>query len=197
MPLPRHRSGASRLSSTRNFTGAVDGATLSYAANGSWKGWTAGGQGGASYKLDLGSGLSLRPMAKFDYFRLSENGFTESGSEAIYLEVEKRTSSLLTGTGSMTASWSAGEATRDFRPFTLELEGGYRSRLAGKLGDTVANFEDGDQFRLTADTMKSGWTAEARVLAGGMDYTWQLAGGAEQIQGTVDYSVRGSLSIAF
>jgi len=189
--------GRVSLSSTRTFTGEVDTATLSYSATGSWKGWTAGAQGGASYKLDLGSGLSLRPMAKFDYYRLSENGFTESGSEAIYLEVAKRTSSLLTGTGSMTASWSAGEVTRDARPLTLELEGGYRSRLAGKLGDTVANFEDGDQFRLTPDSMKSGWTAEARVLAGGMDYTWQLAGGAEQIQGTVDYSVRGSLSIAF
>ncbi|HQS96292.1 autotransporter domain-containing protein [Novosphingobium sp. 17-62-19] len=189
--------GRVSLSSTRNFTGAVNGAALSYAANGSWKGWTAGGQGGASYKLDLGSGLSLRPMAKFDYFRLSENGYTESGSDAIYLEVAKRTSSVLTGTGSMTASWSAGDITPDARPLTVELEGGYRSRLAGKLGDTVANFEDGDQFRLTPDAMQSGWTAEARVLLGGMDYTWQLAGGAEQIQGTVDYSVRGSLSIAF
>ena len=103
----------------------------------------------------------------------------------------------MTGTGSLTASWSAGEQTRDNRPFTVELEGGYRSRLAGKLGDTVANFEDGDSFRLTPDALKSGWTSEARILAGGMDYTWQLAGGAEKVQGTVDYSVRGSLSIAF
>lgn len=189
--------GRVSLSSSRTFTGAVDSATLSYAANGSWKGWTAGGQGGASYKLDLGGNLSLRPMAKFDYFRLSENGYGESGSDAMVLAVAKRTSSLATGTGSMTAAWSAGEVTRDERPLTLELEGGYRQRLAGKLGDTVASFEDGSQFRLTPDAMKSGWTAEARVLAGGMDYTWQLAGGAEQVQGTVDYSVRGSLSIAF
>lgn len=189
--------GRVSLNSSRTFTGEVDTATLSYSATGSWKGWSAGAQGGVSWKADLGGGLALKPMAKFDYYRLSENGYTESGSDAIYLEVAKRTSSLLSGTGSVTASWSAGEATREFRPFTVELEGGYRSRLAGKLGDTVANFEDGDQFRLTADSMKSGWTAEARVLAGGMDYTWQLAGGAEQVQGNVDFSVRGSLSIAF
>ncbi|HQS68401.1 MAG TPA: autotransporter outer membrane beta-barrel domain-containing protein [Novosphingobium sp.] len=189
--------GRVSLSSARTFTGAVNGTALAYSANGSWKGWTVGGQGGASYKIDLGGNLSLRPMAKFDYFRLSENGYTESGSDAMVLAVAKRTSSLATGTGSMTASWSAGEVTRDERPLTLELEGGYRQRLAGKLGDTVANFEDGSQFRLTPDAMKSGWTAEARVLAGGMDYTWQLAGGAEQVQGVVDYSVRGSLSIAF
>ncbi|MFY7837505.1 MAG: autotransporter domain-containing protein [Novosphingobium sp.] len=189
--------GRVSLSSSRTFTGSVDAATLSYSTTGNWSGWSAGAQGGASYKLDLGGGLAVKPMARFDYYRLAEKGYTESGSDAIYLDVAKRTSSVLTGTGSMTASWSAGEATRDFRPFTVEVEGGYRSRLAGKLGDTVANFEDGDQFRLVADKMKSGWTAEARVLAGGMDYTWQLAGGAEQVQGSVDYSLRGSLSIAF
>ncbi|MGV3510482.1 MAG: hypothetical protein ACO1OX_00625 [Novosphingobium sp.] len=131
------------------------------------------------------------------YYRLSEKGYTESGSEQIALSVAKRTSDLLTGTGSLTASWSAGEVNRDERPLTLEVEGGYRARLAGKLGDTVANFEDGDQFRLVADRMKSGWTSEARLLLGGMDYTWQLAGGAEQIQGGVDYSIRASLSVAF
>jgi hypothetical protein len=189
--------GRVSLNSTRQFTGALNSATLSYTATGNWKGWTVGGQGGVSYKAKLGGGLSLKPMAKFDYYRLSEKGFTESGDEEIALTVAKRTSDLLTGTGSLTAAWSAGEVSRDERPLTLELEGGYRSRLAGKLGDTVANFTDGDQFRLTADRMKSGWTAEARVLAGGMDYTWQLAGGAEQIQGGVDYSIRAGLSVAF
>lgn len=190
-------AGRVSLNSSRTFTGEVDAATLSYSTTGSWKGWYVGAQGGASYKLDLGNGLALKPMARFDYYRLDENGYTESGSDAIYLEVAKRKSNLLTGTASVTASWAAGEATRDFRPFTVELEGGHRSRLAGKLGDTLVNFEDGNQFALTPDSMKSGWTAEARVLAGGMDYTWQLAGGAEQVQGSVDYSVRGSLSIAF
>lgn len=190
-------AGRVSLTSARTFAGTVDSAALSYAASGSWKGWTAAAQGGASYKLDLGGGLGLRPMARFDYFRLSEDGYTETGSDTIALAVAKRTSSLLTGTGSLTAAWSMGEVTRDARPLTIELEGGYRSRLAGKLGDTVASFADGNQFRLTPDTMKSGWTSEARVLVGGMDYTWQLAGAAEQVQGVVDYSVRGSLSIAF
>ena len=189
--------GRVSLDSTRTFTGAVSGTTLSYSANGQWKGWSYGGQGGASYKLDLSSNLALKPMAKLDYYRLSENGFTESGSEQIALTVAKRTSDALTGTGSMTASWSAGEVTEDARPLTLELEGGYRARLAGKLGATSANFEDGSQFRLTPDALKSGWTAEARVLGGGMDFTWQLAGAAEQIQGSVDYSARASLSVAF
>ncbi|MBA4353776.1 MAG: autotransporter [Novosphingobium sp.] len=189
--------GRVSLASSRTFTGAIDGDDLSYAATGSWKGWTVGAQGGASYKVGLGGGFALKPMAKFDYYRLSESSYTESGSDEIYLTVGSRKSDTLTGTGSVTASWSAGTATRDNRPFTVELEGGYRAHLAGKLGATVANFADGDSFRLTSDALKSGWTTEARVLAGGMDYTWQLAGGAEQTQGTVDYSVRGSLSIAF
>lgn len=189
--------GRVSLTSARTFTGEVDDADLVYGAAGSWKGWTVGAQGGASYKVGLGGGFSLKPMAMFDYYRLSEKGYTESGNDEIYLTVASRKSDQLTGTGSITASWSAGEHTRDNRPFTVELEGGYRSRLAGKLGDTVANFEDGDSFRLTPDALKSGWTSEARILAGGMDYTWQLAGGAEQVQGTIDYSVRGSLSIAF
>lgn len=189
--------GRVSLDSTRLFTGAADGAVLSYSANGRWKGWSVGGQGGMSYRADLGGNLSLKPMAKFDYYRLSEKGYTESGSEQIALTVAKRTSDLLTGTGSLTASWSAGKVDRDERPLTIEAEGGYRARLAGQFGDTVAKFKDGDRFRLVADRMQSGWTSELRLLAGGMDYTWQLAGGAEQIQGGIDYSVRASLSIAF
>lgn len=189
--------GRVKLNSSRTFTGEVDTSDLVYSAAGSWSGWTVGAQGGASYKAQLGGGFAIKPMAKFDYYRLSEKGYTESGDDEIALTVAKRTSDLVTGTGSVTASWSAGEWARDDRPFTVELEGGYRSRLAGKLGDTVANFEDGDSFRLTADRMKSGWTTEARILAGGMDYTWQLAGGAEQIQGGIDYSIRASLSVAF
>lgn len=189
--------GRVSLNSSRTFTGEVDGSDLIYSTTGNWKGWTAGAQGGASYKIGLGGGFALKPMAKFDYYRLYESGYTEDGDDDIYLTVASRTSSLMTGTGSMTASWSAGPSTRESRPFTVEFEGGYRSRLAGKLGTTVASFEDGNSFSLTPDAMKSGWTTEARVLAGGLDYTWQLAGGAEQVQGSVDYSVRGSLSIAF
>lgn len=189
--------GRVSLASSRTFTGEVDDADLVYSATGSWKGWTVGAQGGASYKVGIGGGFSVKPMAKFDYYRLHESGYTEDGDDEIYLTVASRTSNLLSGTGSMTASWSAGEQTRDNRPFTVEVEGGYRARMAGSLGTTLASFEDGTQFRLTPDAMKSGWTSELRVLAGGLDYTWQLAGGAEQVQGSVDYSVRGSLSIAF
>ena len=41
-------------------------------------------------------------------------------------------------------------------------------------------------------------TALNSLLSGGLDYTWQLAGGAEQTQGgTPAYNVRFSLSVAF
>lgn len=185
------------LSSTRTFTGAVDSAALTYAATGSWSGWAMSGTAGASYKAELPGNFTLKPMVVVDYYRLHEKAYQESGSTVIDLAVDGRTSSATTATTSLTAGWSMGRSSREFRPFTIEVEGGRHNRLAGQLGTTTAAFADGSQFAITPDALKSGWMAEARILSGGFDYTWKLAAGAEQTQGKVDYSARASLSVAF
>ncbi|MBC2667442.1 autotransporter domain-containing protein [Novosphingobium flavum] len=185
------------LSSVRTFTGAISSTAFTYTADGKWAGWAVSGTAGASYKLQMPGNFSLKPMATFDAYRLSEHGYNEAGTAAMILGVAGRTSSVTTATTTLTAAWSAGRATRDDRPLTIEVEAGRRSVLSGNLGTTTASFlTTGDQFSITPDAIKGGWVGEARVLLGGFDYTWQLSAGAEQTQGKTDYTARASLSIA-
>jgi hypothetical protein len=190
--------GANRVSfdSTRTFTGAVDAAALTYTAAGHWSGWAVSGSGGASYQFNLGSTFSLKPMVIVDYLRLKENSYAETGDSEILLTVDGRTSDSLSATTTVTAGWSMGEVTRDNRPLTIELEGGRRNQISGNLGSTTASFSGGNPFTITPDSLSGGWLGEARLLIGGMDYTWQLAARADQIEGKADLSARISLSLA-
>lgn len=194
-----------KLSSSRNFTGTIDETDFTYTTLADWSGWAASAMAGLSYDLALTDRVSVRPKATVDYFRLKENGYREDGSDAIDLTVSDRTSSAAAATTSMTFSYKMGHADRDETPFTIEVEGGYRSVLNSSLGATTAYFnmgsEDesdyGNPFTLTSGTLKGGWTTEARILAGGYDFTWQLSAGAEQTQGDIDLSARAGLSLAF
>jgi len=194
------RIGADRLSarSSRTFTGAVNGAALTYSTAGHWTGWAITGDAGVSYALALANHFGLRPLAALEYARLREGAYAETGATAIDLAVDPRTSQALTARTTLTAAWSFGDSTHDHRPLTVELEGGRRNRLSGDLGATTASFTGGTPFTITPDSQKSSWLGEARLLMGGFDYTWQLAGGAEQsASGKPDYSLRASLSLAF
>ncbi|OJW67834.1 MAG: hypothetical protein BGO57_01750, partial [Sphingomonadales bacterium 63-6] len=186
-----------KLSSTRTFETTVDETDYSYETTGDWGGWAFSGMAGASYDIELSPRFSLRPKATVDYYWLKEDGYQEDGADMLDLTVGGRTSKALSATTTLTASYRLGRKTRDVTPLTFELEGGRRSVIDSQLGTTSAAFEDGATFLLTPDALKSGWTAEARLLAGGFDYTWQLGVGAEQTQGTVDLSLRAGLSIAF
>lgn len=184
-------------SSSRSFTGRVDGSDFAYGTASDWKGWTASGTAGASYSLGIGGNFRLKPMALVEYYRLHENAHQEDGAEAIDLAVDARNSSSLSATTTIMIGWSADSDRRDARPFTIELEGGRRTQIGGHLGSTTAAFVDGEKFSVTPDSLKGGWVTEARIFQGGLDYTWKLAAGAERTQGNIDYSLRGSLSVAF
>ncbi|MBC2667827.1 autotransporter domain-containing protein [Novosphingobium piscinae] len=189
--------GRVTAASTRTFTGTSSGSALSYTAASSWSGWWASGSGGASYKFALPGNFTLKPMATVDFVGLRENAHTETGSAAILLNVGRRRSSALTARTTLTAGWSFGASSHDGRPFTIELEGGRRNQLAGRMGVTTANYTDGASFAITPDALKSGWLGEARILQGGFDYTWQLAAAAEKTLGGTDLSLRAGLSVAF
>ncbi|WP_054530561.1 autotransporter outer membrane beta-barrel domain-containing protein [Erythrobacter sp. SG61-1L] len=186
-----------KLSSTRTFETTVDETDYSYSTEGSWGGWALSGMAGVTYDLAIGSRFSLRPKASVDYYWLKEDGYVEDGADMIDLTVGGRTSKASTAITTLTASYRFGRTTPDETPLTLELEGGRRSVLQSQLGSTTAAFEDGESFTLTPGTLKSGWTTEARLLAGGFDYTWLIGIGAEKTQGDVDLSARAGLSIAF
>lgn len=182
---------------TRDFTGTTSGTDFSYSTSGDWKGWLASASGGASYKFDVGSGFALKPKATIEYYRLHENNYTETGSEAMALIVAGRNSSVVNANTTLVASWSAGASSYEGRPFTVELEGGRRSHLAGELGKLTAETVTGDSYTLTPENLKSAWVGSLSILQGGLDYTWKLSGGAEKIQGGgMAYSARASFSIA-
>ncbi|MET0364889.1 MAG: autotransporter outer membrane beta-barrel domain-containing protein, partial [Sphingobium sp.] len=190
-------AGMVSMSSTRTFSSTADDTDFSYSSYGNWKGLAITGAAGVSYKFELKGNFSLKPMVTVDYYRLHERGYAETGSDAIDLTVQGRTSDSLTATPTLTMGWSVGPVTPDYCPLTFELEGGPRTQLAGQLGTTTAAFVDGAQFSLTPDALKGGWMAEARILEGSFDHMWKVAAGAEKTVGGIDYSARASLNVAF
>jgi uncharacterized protein with beta-barrel porin domain len=180
----------------RRFTGSNDGTAVSRLAGGKWKGTLYSAAAGASYEFSAGR-LLLRPAAGIDYYRLSEDGYTETGGgDAFDLTVASRKSDETTASGSLTVGYELGGGSFEDGFFRLEAEGGRRQIVSGGIGDTVANFRDGDAFTLIADQRTSGWTGRLRALGG--NGTFRLGGefSAEEQQSHVALAFRASLSFA-
>ncbi|MEI6642672.1 MAG: autotransporter outer membrane beta-barrel domain-containing protein [Novosphingobium sp.] len=194
--------GRPSFTSTRTFTGTVDSQSFSYGAGGKWKGTMISGAGGVSYAINVGEHFKLKPRATIEYFRLKENGYTETGNAPLALTLAGRTSQVVNGTTTLVASWSTAPGNYENRPFTVEVEGGRRSRISGEVGNTIATFNrgaasGGDTFTLTGQQMPSAWTGEVSLIQGGLDYTWKISGGYEKLEGGgTGYSARASLAIA-
>lgn len=200
------RLGASRISvdSTRTFTGTIDDTDFTYTADGKWNGWLLSGTAGTSYRFDVSRRFSLKPKVELEQFWLKEKGYEETAdSDAMALTVADRTSKAMTATPTLTASYSLGTISPDWRPLTFQFEGGRREVLSGALGKTTAYFNGGDSydagnaFTITPDSLKGAWIGEARMLAGGYDFTWQLTTRVEKTSDATDLSARASLSVAF
>lgn len=175
---------------TRRF----DNGDVTRTANSNWNGKLYSATAGASYQWQMGR-ISLRPAIGIDYYRLKEDGYSESGGgDAFNLTVLGRTSDETTASGTVTAGYDFGSLKREDGWFRLELEGGRRQIIGGSLGDTVANFKDGDRFTLVADDRTNGWTGRAR-LYGGTD-TFRVGGefGAEEQQNHVAISFRATVN---
>lgn len=200
------RIGASRISidSTRTYTGTIDDTDFSYSADGNWSGWLFSGLLGASYRFDISERFSVKSKLELEQMWLKENGYSETAdSDAVALSVASRTSKSLTATPSLTASYSLGEISRDWRALTFQIEAGRREVLSGSLGNTTAYFNGGDSydagenFTITGDDLKGAWIGEASMLAGGYDFTWKLATRMERATTGTDFSARASFSVAF
>ncbi|HZV56803.1 MAG TPA: autotransporter outer membrane beta-barrel domain-containing protein [Sphingobium sp.] len=187
-----------KFDTSRTFLGSVNGTGFSREAIGSHDGKLYSGMAGLSYQADLTDRIAIKPMAIVDYYRLREDGFQETGGgDAMNLLVNARTSTSSTATTTVTGIYRMGPRTGEGIPLTFELEGGRRNHLGGKLGVTTAAFKDGQSFSVTPEQVKGGWLGELRVLSGGLDYTWTLAGAVEQTAGNPAYSIRASLGVAF
>jgi len=200
------RLGAAKISvdSTRTFTGTIDDTDFSYEADGKWSGWLFSGMAGASYSYPVSRRFSLKPKVELEQFWLKEKGYEESAdSDAIALTVASRTSKATTVTPSLTASYSLGTVSPDWRPLTFQLEAGRREVVAGSLGSTTAYFNGGDTydagetFSITPEDIQGAWIGELSMLAGGYDFTWKISTRMERTSDSTDFSARASLSVAF
>lgn len=179
-----------KFDGTRNFASG----DVTRTAEGNWNGTLMSATAGAAYQLDMGR-FSLRPALGIDYYRLKENGYSESGGgDAFNLTVLGRTSDELTANGTVTAGYDFGSLNKEDGWVRIELEGGRRQIVGGSLGDTTAYFKGGDRFTLVSEDRTNGWTGRAR-LYGGTD-TFRVGGefGAEEQQNHVAISFRATVN---
>jgi hypothetical protein len=184
------------LDGSRSFEG-LDGSeqvSLTASAERSARLWSA--MGTVSYDWVSGGGLSFRPVLSLDYYRLHEKGYSETGGgNAFNLSVDARTSDELAVTGSAVVGIDMGGLDQWSGWSRIEIEGGRREILSGRLGDTVARFTGGDDFTLLADARESGWIGRLRGVAG--NSAFQIGGelGAEEYQGNWGLTLRASLRV--
>ncbi len=184
------------LEGTRSFQG-IDGTTaVSLTARGDRNARLYTGSGTVSYDFGEGTGLALRPVITLDYYRLHEKGYTETGGgDAFNLIVRSRTSEELAVTGSGVVGLNFGGEDQWSGWSRLEIEGGRREIVSGKLGNTIAHFNGGSEFTLLPEDRTSGWIGRVRGVAGNSGF--QVGGevGADQYQGNWALSIRASLRI--
>jgi hypothetical protein len=191
----RATAGRIKFDSTRNFTAAAAGGTVSRAADGKWNGTLYSGTAGLSYEAHMGR-LSIRPNASVEYYKLTENGYTETGGgEALDLTVRSRSSDETAANAMLTAGYDLLKVDPESTWLRVELEGGRREILSGKLGKTVASFGDADPFTLTPEDRTSGWRGGLRVLAGSSVVNFVAEANAEEQQGKA--SLGGRLGVSF
>jgi uncharacterized protein with beta-barrel porin domain len=179
-----------KFDGTRHF----ESGDVTRTAGGKWNGTLMSATAGAAYQIDMGR-FSLRPAVGIDYYRLKEDGYSETGGgDAFNLTVLGRTSDELTANGTVTAGYDFGSLNKEDGWVRVELEGGRRQIVGGSLGDTTAYFKGGDRFTLVSEDRTNGWTGRAR-LYGGTD-TFRVGGefGAEEQQNHVAISFRATVN---
>jgi hypothetical protein len=150
-----------------------------------------------AYEARIGR-LSLRPNASVEYYKLTEKGYAESGGGAGFdLTVRKRDSDETAANGILTVGYDLLSLEPDASWARVELEGGWRQILSGKLGNTVASFGDGNPFTLSAEKRTSGWRGGLRVLAGGSAMTFAVEANAEEQQGKASLGGRLGVGLNF
>lgn len=189
--------GRVEFDGTRNFAATVGAATVDRMAKGKWNGTLYSGTAGIAYDMRMGR-LSLRPHATIEYYKLDEKGYTETGGGGAYdLTVRKRTSSETAANAMLALGYNFGGSEPDADMFRIEVEGGRREILSGKLGSTTASFGDGDPFTLDPEQRTSGWRAGLRALAGGEPLSVAVEGTAEEQQSKMSLGGRVSVSFQF
>jgi hypothetical protein len=182
----------------RFFNGVVSGSEVTREANGEWKGTMYSAAAGVAYDAQFGA-FSLRPTATIEHYSLKEKSYTETGGgEAFDLTVDSRKSDETAATGTVNLGYELVQARDPGDDWMrVELEGGRRQILSGKLGDTVARFGDGTPFTLVSEERTSGWLGGLRLIGGSEGFVLSGELNAEQQQDDVSIGGRVGLQFTF
>ncbi|WOF41764.1 autotransporter outer membrane beta-barrel domain-containing protein [Sphingopyxis indica] len=184
-----------KMKGTRVFRAEAGAEDIDKTMRGKWDGTLYSASGSVAHDGRLG-GLTLRPTVAVDYYKLKEDGYTETGGgDALDLTVGARDSDELAVTGTVALGLEFGGADEYDGWTRFELEGGRRQIVGGSLGATVASFKDGDPFTLVPAERTSGWVGRLRGIAG--NSAFQVGGeiSAEEQQNHVGWAFRASLKV--
>ena len=189
--------GTVDFNGTREFSGTVGTDAIDRRIKRDSGGTLTSFSGGLSYEAGNGT-FFFRPKASIDYIRLSEKGYTETGGEALDLTVAKRVSDEAAVEGGVTVGLDfMGNGRRDTNWFRVETEGGWRQIVGGELGTTTANFQGGDSFVLTPEDRANGWYGRLRAIGGSSLFNMGGEFGAEDQNGRLGLTLRGTLRVGF
>lgn len=184
-----------KMKGTRIFR-AKDGAQdIEKTMRGKWDGTLWSASGAVAYDARAG-GLSIRPTVAVDYYKLSEDGYQETGGgAALDLNVLDRSSDELAVSGTVAVGLDFGGADQYDGWTRFEIEAGRRQIVSGTLGAVTASFKDGTPFTLTPADRTSGWVGRLRGIAG--NSAFQVGGelSAEEQQSRIGWAFRASLRV--
>jgi hypothetical protein len=181
---------------SRYFNGTADGVDVTRTADGKWNGTLTSASGGLSYELRSGR-LSVRPNALLEYYHVTEDGYSETGGGSAFdLIVDRRNSSESAASAGVALGYDFLSTDHQNSWMRVEVEGGRRQILSGKLGDTTAHFAGGDDFTIASDSRTNGWHAALRLTGGGAGVTVLGEVNGEQQQGHASIGARLGLQLA-
>ncbi|MBA3677471.1 MAG: autotransporter domain-containing protein [Sphingosinicella sp.] len=182
---------------TRTFRGTVSNETVTRTASGEWDGQLYSAAAGLSYEIALGR-LSFRPAVSVDYYRLSEDGYTETGGgDAMNLSVKDRTSDEAAAEVSLAAGYELMSGAQSEGWLRTEIEGGRRQIIGGDIGETIARFGTGDSFTLLPENRSDGWVGKFRLTGGNDEFSLGGEFSAEEQQGRAAIALRLGLQAVF
>lgn len=165
-----------------------DGLAVNRTANADWSAYGINARFMAAYEAVRGH-YYFKPMAIVDYFRLMEDGYTETGGgDGMNLAVNSRTSTRLTAFAGLAMGAVYG-LQRDWGP---EVTLGYKGVASQNLGTTTAKFASGgDFFTLRADDV-GGQGAVAHLALKGENGSgaFSIEGGAEARDSLTIYDLK-------
>lgn len=188
--------GTISFDSKREFGATTSLGTFARTANGQWKGRIYSATGGLAYELQAGR-FSVRPNVSLEYYKLNEDGYSETGGgDGFDLTIRDRSSNESAANAMLALGYDFDRPEPDSEGwFRVELEGGRRQILGGSVGDTVASFGNGSPFTLEPEQRESGWRGGLRLLGGSSVVNFGGEVNAEQQQGRVSIGARAAVTL--